>query len=575
MFFHRAAVNNTGSRRTKNLLAQEDLVQLGREAGQIKQLFEDQLIELERIEQVKRLEAQDKSEHYDEVDYTELKETFFALYQEFNTKRKAQQQLQQTLEQQNLKLKKDLIIRLKEVIDNEEKIGTAFQSYKEIHETWKKIGAIPREQREAIQKEYSRLLEIFFYNIKIYKELKDNDYRRNKQLKEDLIFKLKQLRVAQVTLRDLEAQLHALQDEWEEIGPVLNEDWETMKVAYWDAVRSIYDKINEHYEAQRQVLKANIDAKKKLITSLQERLISLETWNNSKDWETQTAFILDLQAQWKTIGAGGRKENEAVYAEFRALCDTFFNAKKAFNKEKDAASSEIANQKKVLIEKALAISTSQDWKNTADALKKLQRQWQELGSAGQRFENKLWKEFRAACNVFFDARQAHFGQQDAENETNLAAKRALIDELEKLSLPTDKQEALAKLRALQQQFNEIGPVGIKERQNTYETFKKHMDAHYQALKLEGQEKERVLFQAKLEGHLSSPDKLKLLQAERNDIRKQIDALQKEMLTLENNLGFFARSKGADQLRSDVQKKIDAAQDKIKGLRAKLKLIPNE
>jgi hypothetical protein len=559
----------------QNLLAQEDLVQLGREAGQIKQLFEDQLIELERIEQVKRLEAQDKSEHYDEVDYTELKETFFALYQEFNTKRKAQQQLQQTLEQQNLKLKKDLIIRLKEVIDNEEKIGTAFQSYKEIHETWKKIGAIPREQREAIQKEYSRLLEIFFYNIKIYKELKDNDYRRNKQLKEDLIFKLKQLRVAQVTLRDLEAQLHALQDEWEEIGPVLNEDWETMKVAYWDAVRSIYDKINEHYEAQRQVLKANIDAKKKLITSLQERLTSLESWNNFKDWETQTAFILDLQSQWKTIGAGGRKENEAVYAEFRALCDTFFHAKKAFNKEKDAASSEIANQKKVLIEKALAISTSQDWKNTADALKKLQRQWQELGSAGQRFENKLWKEFRAACNVFFDARQAHFGQQDAENETNLAAKRALIDELEKLSLPTDKQEALAKLRALQQQFNEIGPVGIKERQNTYEAFKKHMDAHYQALKLEGQEKERVLFQAKLEGHLSSPDKLKLLQAERNDIRKQIDALQKEMLTLENNLGFFARSKGADQLRSDVQKKIDAAQEKIKGLRAKLKLIPNE
>ncbi|MFZ9657120.1 MAG: DUF349 domain-containing protein [Crocinitomicaceae bacterium] len=559
----------------QNLLAQEDLVQLGREAGQIKQLFEDQLIELERIEQVKRLEAQDKSEHYEEVDYTPLKEEFFALYQEFNAKRKAQQQLQQTLEQQNLKLKKDLIIRLKEVIDNEEKIGTAFQSYKDIHETWKKIGAIPREQRESIQKEYSRLLEIFFYNIKIYKELKENDYRRNKQLKEDLIFKLKQLRVAQVTLRDLEAQLHALQDEWEEIGPVLNEDWETMKVAYWDAVRSIYDKINEHYEAQRQVLKANIDAKKKLITALQERLTELATWNNFKDWETQTAFILDLQAQWKTIGAGGRKENEAVYAEFRALCDTFFNAKKAYNKEKDAASSEIANQKKALIEKALAISTSQDWKNTADALKKLQRQWQELGSAGQRFENKLWKEFRAACNVFFDARQAHFGQQDAENETNLAAKRALIDELEKLSLPTDKQEALAKLRALQQQFNEIGPVGIKERQNTYEAFKKHMDAHYQALKLEGQEKERVLFQAKLEGHLSSPDKLKLLQAERNDIRKQIDALQKEMLTLENNLGFFARSKGADQLRSDVQKKIDAAQEKIKGLRAKLKLIPNE
>ena len=557
------------------LLNQEDLIQLGREAGQIKQLFEDQLIELERVEQVKRLEAQETGEKYEEIDYSELKEQFFALYQEFNTKRKGQQQLQQTLEQQNLKLKKDLIVRLKEVIDNEEKIGTAFQSYKEIHETWKKIGAIPREQRETIQKEYSRLLEIFFYNIKIYKELKENDYRRNKQLKEDLIFKLKQLRVSQASLRDLEAQLHALQDEWEEIGPVLNEEWETMKVAYWDAVRSIYDKINEHYEAQRQVLKANIDAKKQLIATLQERLSALDTWNNFKDWEAQTAFILDLQAQWKSIGSGGRKENEAVYAAFRALCDTFFAAKKAYNKDKDAASAEVAHQKKVLIEKAIAISTSQDWKNTADQLKKLQRKWQDLGSAGQRFENKLWKEFRTACNVFFDARQAHFGQQDAEYEANLNAKKALISELETMSLPADKQEALTKLRTLQQQFNEIGPVGIKERQSTYEAFKKHMDEHYKALKLEGQEKDRVLFQAKLEGHLSSPDKQKLLQSERNDIRKQIDVLQKEMLTLENNLGFFARSKGADQLRADVQKKIDAAQEKIKSLRAKLKLIPNE
>lgn len=557
------------------LTQQEDLLQLGREAGQIKQNFEDQLIELERIEQVNRLEAQDKGEHYEEQDYKPLKEKFFSVYQEFNNKRKAQQQLQQTLENQNLKLKKDLIVRLKEVIDNEEKIGTAFQAYKEIHETWKKIGVIPREQREDIQKEYSRLLEIFFYNIKIYKELKENDYRRNKQLKEDLIFKLKQLRVSQAPLRDLEAQLHAFQDEWEEIGPVLNEDWETMKVTYWEAVRGVYDKINEHYEAQRQVLKANIEAKKQLIASLQEQMTQLESWTNFKDWDQQTNFILDLQAKWKTIGSGGRKENEAVYAEFRALCDTFFAAKKAFNKDKEAASNEIVSRKKALIEKAEALCNSQDWKNTADQLKKLQGQWQQIGSAGPRHENKLWKEFRAACNVFFDARQAHFGEQDAANASNLAAKEALIKELEAFVMPTDKQEALSTLRSLQQRFNEIGHVPMKDRQRTYDTFKSMMDQHYKALKLEGQEKERVLFEAKLEGHLSSPDKQRLLQAERNDIRKQIDGLQKEMLTLENNLGFFARSKGADQLRQDVQKKISAAEEKIKALKAKLKLIPNE
>jgi Domain of Unknown Function (DUF349) len=554
---------------------QEDLLQLGRTASELKQQFEDQLLELERLEQIKRLEANDQGETYEEFDFKPLKEAFFEAYNSFVNKRKAQQQLQQTLESQNLRLKKDLITRLKEVIDNEEKIGTAFQAYKEIHETWKKIGAIPREQRETIQKEYSRLLEIFFYNIKIYKELKDHDYRRNKQLKEDLIFKLKQLRVASLEQRDLEAQLHALQDEWEEIGPVQNEDWELMKTAYWEAVRSIYDKINEHYEAQRQVLKANIDAKKKLIDALSERLKETDQWNTFKYWETQTAFVLDLQAQWKTIGSGSRKENEAVYQAFRALCDEFFAAKKNFSKDADALSQEIVQKKKGLIEKAQALSSSTDWKNTADQLKKLQKQWQDFGSAGQRYENKLWKEFRAACNAFFDARQTHFEGQDAANAQNLELKLSLITTLQNYTLPTDKQTALAELRDFQQQFNAIGPVGIKEKQNTYTAFKTRMDELYKDLKLEGQEKERVFFQAKLEGLLASPDKQRLLQAERQEIRKQIDFLQKDIFTLENNLGFFARSKGADQLRLEVEKKVAAAQEKIQGLKAKLKLIPNE
>ena len=415
----------------------------------------------------------------------------------------------------------------------------------------------------------------WIYNIKIYKELKDHDYRRNKQLKEDLIFKLKQLRVAALEQRDLEAQLHVLQDEWEEIGPVQNEDWELMKTAYWEAVRSIYDKINEHYEAQRQVLKANIDAKKVIVAALEERLKEVEQWNNFKHWETQTAFVLDLQAQWKTIGSGSRKENEAIYQAFRAHCDTFFAAKKNFSKEIDAVSQEIVTKKKGLIEKAQALSSSTDWKNTADQLKKLQKQWQDFGSAGQRYENKLWKEFRAACNGFFDARQAHFEGQDAENSENLTAKLALIEALNQFAMPTDKQAALAQLRDFQQQFNAIGQVGLKERQNVYTAFKTRMDELYKDLKLEGQEKERVFFQAKLEGLLASPDKQRLLQSERQEIRKQIDFLQKDIFTLENNLGFFARSKGADQLRLDVQKKVEAAQEKIKGLKAKLKLIPNE
>ncbi|MEN9699597.1 MAG: hypothetical protein RLZZ301_795 [Bacteroidota bacterium] len=559
----------------QQLSTQEDLTGLGREASQLKLTFEDQLLELERQEQVKRLDAEAAGTSYEEIEYNELRLAFQETYASFVEKRKAQVQLQTALENENLKQKKQLIARLKEVIDNEEKIGTAFQSYKEIHETWKKIGAIPRDQREAIQKEYSRLLEIFFYNIKIYKELQEHDYRRNKQLKESLIFKLKQLRASTATLRDLEAGLNALQDEWEEIGPVLNEEWEALRSAYWEAVRGIYDKINVFYEEQRQTLKANIDAKKALVQALAEKLENLPSWTSIKQWEEPTKFILDLQEKWKKIGFGSRKENEAIYQEFRAHCDRFFEAKKQVSKSLEANFTAVAAQKKTLIEKAQQLSQSTNWKETADQLKRLQQQWQQLGNAGHKWENKLWKEFRAACNAFFDAKDQHFTAQDATFEGNLALKNSLIEELKSFETTDDKQATLSFLRDIQKRYTDAGPVPSKARQTNYTAFKALMDEKYAALKLEGAEKERILFQAKLESIVASPDKAKQLQAERADIRRQIDGLQKEMLTLENNLGFFARSKGADQLRAEVTKKIQQAQERISALKAKLKLIPNE
>ena len=557
------------------LSQQDDLIQLGRAASEIRQIFEDQLLELERQEQIKRLEEIEKGSSYELTDFSPFKEAFYEVYNQFVSKRKSQLQLQQSLEAQNLKLKKELIDRLKEVVDNEEKIGSAFQAYKEIHESWKKIGAIARDQREAIQKEYSRLLEIFFYNINIYKELKDHDYRRNKQLKEDLIFRLKQLRIANITQRELEDQLRGLQDEWEEIGPVQNDDWEIMKGAYWEAVRAIYDKINAFYEAQRQQLKANIEEKKKIVAALAQRMSEVSQWETNKQWETQTAYVLALQAQWKTIGFGSRKENQNVYEEFRAQCDTFFSAKKQFSAAQDADNKVIVVKKKGLIEKAVSLSSSTDWKQTATQYKKLQKDWQALGSAGQRYDNKLWKEFRAACDSFFTARQSYFESLDAENAQNLVVKQNLIKTLNDYKLPKEKEVALDELKEFQKQFTAIGPVGIKEGQAIYNAFKSRMDELYNALKLEGQEKERVLFAAKVEQMLASPNRQKLLQTERQELRKQIDQLQREILTLENNLGFFARSKGADSLRQEVNKKIDTANNKIKGLKTKLRLIPNE
>ena len=226
------------------LIAADDLVVLGKEVSELRSHFDDYLLEQERLHQIAKIEAKEAGNEIEEVDFESVKEAFYSTFKKFQEIRKQQVSLKNTLEAENLKLKKSLMGRLKEVIESEENISIAFQAYKEIHETWKKIGDIPREKRDEIQREYSRILEIFFYTMKIYREIKDHDYKRNAQLKQGIIHRLQKLRNSNELVRNLETSLRVLQDEWEEIGPVANDEWEVVKNSYWEAVRSIYDKIN-------------------------------------------------------------------------------------------------------------------------------------------------------------------------------------------------------------------------------------------------------------------------------------------------------------------------------------------
>lgn len=559
----------------ENLVKSDDLISIGREVNALKVQFEDYILESERVQQVNQLEAQERGETYEIIDYRSQKESFYNLYKSYQESRKKQIELKSALENENLKQKRALINRLKEVIEAEENIGSAFNSYKEIHETWKKIGDIPREKRDETQKEYSRLLEIFFYNIKIYRELKDHDYKRNYQLKEDVIFRLKQLRTKNLPVRELEASLRSMQDEWEEIGPVNNEDWESLKKSYWDSVKTIYEKINSHYEEQRNVLLDNLNKKKALVESLKVILSDLSNIEKGKDWEVKTNEIIALQEQWKQIGFGPKKENELVWKEFRSLCDSFFEAKKNFNKSLDNTFKEVADKKRALIAEVQGINSSTDWKKTADRIVFLQKKWKETGSAGPRYENKLWSEFRAACDVFYNSRDKHFEEQESELIGNLAQKLALIAEIEKYEVSEDKTTALGDLKNFNERFSAIGHVPTKNKNEVFSSFKKAMDDKYASLKLEAKEKDMILYKAKVETMLASPERGKLLSQERFELKKQMDVLNKEIIQMETNLSFFARSKGADQLRKDVERKIEFAKEKITVLKRKLSSLPNE
>jgi hypothetical protein len=559
----------------ENLVKSEDLIAVGREVSALRVQFDDFILDAERIQQIQQLEAQESSETYEPIDFKNQKERFYIVYKSFQESRKKQLEIKSALENENLKHKRALINRLKEVIEGEENIGSAFNSYKEIHETWKKIGEIPREKRDETQKEYSRLLEIFFYNIKIYRELKDHDYKRNFQLKEDVIFRLKQLRTKNLPIRDLETALRSLQDEWEEIGPVNNEDWEALKKNYWDSVKTLYEKINAHYEEQRNVLLDNLNKKKALVEGLQSILSEVEKLEKSKDWESKTNDIISIQEQWKQIGFGPKRENDAIWKEFRSLCDSFFEAKKNFNKSLDNSFKELADKKRALISEVQEINSSDDWKKTADRIVSLQKKWKEIGSAGPRYENKLWAEFRAACDVFYNARDKHFELQESELTVNLDAKSALISEIEQYIVSDDKNTALNDLKNFNERFSAIGHVPSKNKNEIFSSFKKAMDNKYASLKLEAKEKDMILYKAKMETMLASPDRSKLLNQERFELKKQIDLINKEIIQMETNLSFFARSKGADQLRKEVEKKIEYAKEKITALKRKLSSLPNE
>ena len=550
----------------------DDLVPCGKEINDLKISFEDTLLEMERVNQIQMLEARDAGETIDSTDFSEIKNAFLDLYKRLHEQRKQQILLKDALEKENLKLKRSLIEDLKKIIESEENIGTAFNAYKSIHETWKKVGDIPRDQRDAVQKEYSRLIEIFFYTMRIYREIKTHDYKRNSQNKQVILHKLQQLRNEEEDIKTVEQQLRTLQDEWEEIGPVQNEEWDALKTKYWEVVRQIYDKINAHYEAQRQVYEKNIEAKKALVLQMQELCVHAGEANSFKTWDALTEKVKSVQEEYKKIGPGARKENDLVWKQFRTAIDAFFELKKNKAKEQQAALSERIEAKKKLILEAEQLKDSIG-KEATQRIIQLQKDWKNIGNSGKA-ENQLWAKFRGACDAFFAAKDAENAAADKALEENYELKLAVIEKIKAFE-PVDKTEGLAQLRGFSGEFTAIGHVPASKKDQVYKSYKTALDKAYEALKLNQKEREQWDFKAKLDEMLTSPDRVKQVQRERTELRKNIERLEQEINRMETNLAFFARSKGADSLRAEVAVKVQGIQEQISVLKQRLKLLPNE
>lgn len=559
----------------KALTSQEDLISAGREVNELNTRFEDYVNEQERKLQVAQIEAQENEEEVPEnVELVKIKEAFSEELKSFREKRKAILDAKNSVEQTNLSKKQALITKLRDVIQNEEKIGAAFGVLKEIQDAWKEIGDIPRDLRHDIQSDYSRLIEDFFYNINIYKELKEHDLKRNFQTKQEVIEKLKELLTAS-SIKEVESGLKSLQNDWEDIGPVSNGDWDLLKDEYWKSVHACYSKINAHYEEKRVILLKNMEQKQDLLTKITAFVDEVPQETDVKFWDTTTKTILQFQNDWKKIGFGPRKENDEIWAQFRTQCDRFFGLKKEFFSTIQNEFDLLAEKKKEIIDKANELKDSTDWKKTSMQLVSLQKRWKEIGNSGQKHEQKLWKQFRTACDHFFNNKQKFFKSSEAEFSANLIAKNEIIKTIQAHTLPKDKTQAVADLQRFSSEFNAIGKVPMAQKDTVYKAFKSALDKLYSELKLEGEEKNKILFQAHIDTLAGNSDSGILFAREKADLRRKIETLNHEILQLENNLGFFANSKGADVLKKDVEMKIERAKGEVLALRQRIKLIPNE
>jgi len=557
----------------KQLTANQDIIGVAREVNELNAHFQDYIMEKERLLQIAQMDAQENDvELPEDTELEQLKTEFQDLLTQFREKRKRIVDEKNAVEVANLVKKKQQIELLREIIQNEENINNAFKALNEIQATWKEIGDIPREHRDAIQSEYSRLIEDFFYNINIYKQLKEHDLKRNTQMKQEVVEKLQNLQNIR-SIKEVEQQLKILQNNWEDIGPVDNNQWEIIKDEYWKAVHACYTRISTHYEEQRNVLNANLEHKKAIVKEITELINNIPEQTNSQFWSKTTDKIIAFQQQWKNIGFGPRKENEDVWQEFRTQCNRFFELKQNFFQKINLEQKQHIQEKQKIIEQAQQLQDSTDWKNVANQLIQLQKKWKTIGNTGQRHEAKLWKQFRSACDVFFDNRSKYLDNIDAEFENNLMKKKELIEQINAYQVSSNKQQAITELKEFTNSFNSLGKVPMKEKDSIYNSFKKAIDQKYAALKLEGTEKTKIAFQARIDTIAASPESSKLFAKEKNDIRRKIDHLQHEVLQLENNLGFFGHSQRAEHLKRDVEKKIERIKNEIIELRQKIKMIP--
>ncbi len=496
----------------------------------------------------------------------ELEEQFKSLYAEIKEKRAAYNAAQDALKAENLAKKREIISKINEIAEDADNVNRQYSTVQQLQQDFKAIGEVPSENDTEVWKAYQVAVERFYDLLKMNKELRDYDFKKNLEQKQALCAEAEALD-EEADIVDAFKKLQQLHSSWREIGPVSKEIREELWTRFKNASAVINKKYQSFFEERKANEKKNAEGKEALCVKIEA--ISTDNLKTYAAWDEATKAIIGLQEEWKKLGFASRKVNTELFARFRKSCDEFF-AKKAefFKRMKDELAANLA-KKIELCEKAEVLKDSTEWKKTTDALIALQKEWKTVGPVVKKHSDAVWKRFIAACDAFFEEKKKQNVNVHSVEHENLKQKKDIIAQINSILENKETEDAPNKVRELMKKWQEVGHVPYKEKDKVYAEYKAAIDKAFEQLDMKAK-KARMANFANSINQMSDTGKV---YHERERLVRAYEMKSQELKTYENNLGFFnAQSKSGNSLVKEMERKIANIKEEIAMLEQKIKLI---
>ena len=548
-------------------LSEKDATDIGRdEVSRLKQQFyaiRKTEVEKEKAEFI----ANGNEEAAFAAKTDELEEKFKEALNVIKEKKAVLLAAQEAERQNNFEQKAKILDEIKTLAADTDNVNRTFNRFKELQQEFKNVGEVPPTVATEQWKQYQEAVEAYYDQLKINKELRDYDFKKNLEIKQLICEEAEKL-TEETDIIVAFKRLQDLHEKWREVGPVAKDIREEIWGRFKDASAIINKKYQAYFEERKNREQENENAK----TAICERIEALdfESLKSYSAWDEMTKVILEAQEDWKKLGFASKKMNNVLFARFRETCDKFFEMKANYFKNiKDDLASNL-EKKIALCEKAEALKDSTDWKKTTDEFVALQKEWKTIGAVAKKHSEVVWRRFLAACDYFFEEKKKKTSGVRQTEQANLKLKKEVIAKLGAIAEDTPREEAIKQVKELMAQWQEIGHVPYREKDKVYETYRAKVDELYKRFDMRGSQARMSNFEDSV--NEMSGDENKLYR-ERERLMRNYEQKRNELNTYENNMGFFnSKSKSGDSMLRELERKIQRIKEEIATLEQKIKVI---